>query len=170
MSSSGNRHATRRRFVASVLGAAVLALSLAGTVLAGLVSGSLPGAGFTFTSTTVNAVNMDGNGVHLKAKGPVEVKTTYSKVAPTGALLGWHYHNGPVIVTVAVGTLTFLDENCRAWDLSAGESYIESTGQVLNAYLDPAKNAGLSAVEWFTTRLHPAGSADPVPVPEPCTP
>lgn len=169
MSSSGNRHGTRRRFLASVLTAAVLVLSLVGTVLAGLVSGSLPSVGFTFTSTTVNAVNMDGNGIHLKAKGPIDVKQTYSKVAPTGALLGWHYHNGPVIVTVAVGTLTFLDANCQAWDLRAGESYIESTGQVLNAYLDPAKNAGLSAVEWFTTRLYPAGSADPVAVPAPCT-
>lgn len=170
MSSSGIVKATRRRFFASVLAAAVLVLALTGTVLAGLVGGLLPSAGFTFTSTAVNAVNMDGNGIHLKTKGPVDVKTTYSQVAPTGALLGWHYHNGPVIVTVAIGTITYLDENCGAWDLSAGQSYIESTGEILNAYLDPSKNAGLGAVEWFTTRIYPAGSADPVAVPAPCTP
>jgi len=170
MSSSEDRRTKRRRMLASPVGAAILVIALAGTALAGLVGGSLPSAGFTYTSTTINAADISGQGIHLKSKGPVDVKTTYSKVAPTGALLGWHYHNGPVIVTVAIGTLTFLDGNCQAWDLTAGQSYIESTGQVLNAYLDPSKNAGLSTVEWFTTRIYPAGSADPVAVSAPCTP
>jgi hypothetical protein len=143
-----------------------LVLVLAGSAFAGL-SGSLPGAAFTFTSTTVNAVNMDGNGIHLKTKGSINVKTTYSIVAPTGALLGWHYHDGPVIVTVAVGTITFVDRSCGTWDVSAGESYIESTGEILNAFLDPAKNTG--SVEWFTTRLYPLNSSDPVGVSAPCS-
>lgn len=152
------------------VGAAILSLALAGTAFAGLVGGTLPGASFTFTSTSVNEAAMSGDGIHLKVKGPIDVKTTYSKVVPTGALLGWHYHNGPVVVTVALGTITFLDDNCRAWDLAAGQSYIESTGEVLNAYLDPAKNGGLGTVEWFTTWLYPAGAGDPVAVPEPCAP
>ena len=154
----------------ALVGALALSLVTATTAVAGLVSGSLPGAAFTFTSTSINAVDIGGNGIHLKTKGPVDVKTTYTKLAPTGALTGWHYHNGPVIVTVAIGTLTYLDGACNEWDLGAGQSYIESTGEVLNAYLDPVKNSGLSYVEWFTTRLYPAGAADPVPVPAPCTP
>ena len=157
----------KTRLVAAGAGL-TLAVAIAGTALGGLVSGSLPALAFTFTSTTINSVNMDGNGIHLKAKGPVSVKTTYTKLAPTGALTGWHYHNGPVIVTVAVGTLTYLDAECNEWDLSAGQSYIESTGEILNAYLNPAKNPGLDYVEWFTTRLYPAGGADPVGVPAPC--
>jgi hypothetical protein len=161
---------SRRRAVAGTIGASILLLALAGTTLAGLVGGSLPASGFTFTSTTINAVNMDGNGIHLKTKGPVDVKTTYSKLPPNGALLGWHYHQGPVIVTVAVGTLTVVNGACQTWDVTAGQSYIESAGQVLNAFLDPGKNAGLDTVEWFTTRLYPAGSSDPVPVPAPCEP
>jgi hypothetical protein len=156
--------------VSSLAVAAILALVVAGTALAGLVSGALPGSAFTFTSTSINVVNMAGTGVHLKTTGPINVKTTYSRVAPTGALLGWHYHNGPVILTVTVGTITLLDGDCQSWDVSAGQTYIESTGQVLNAYLDPAKNSGLSTVEWFTTRLYPAGTGDPVEVAAPCNP
>ena len=161
------RHKRRRL---ALIGALALSLVTATTAMAGLVSGSLPGAAFTFTSTTINNVDMGGSGIKLKTKAPIDVKTTYTKLAPTGALTGWHYHNGPVIVTVAIGTLTYLDANCHQWDLTAGQSYIESTGEVLNAYLDPVKNAGLANVEWFTTRLYPAGAADPVGVAAPCTP
>ena len=170
MYSTGIRRPTRRTLrLGSIAVGAILVLALAGTTLAGLVSGTLPALPFTFTSTTINDVNMTGDGIHLKTKGSVNVKTTYTKLAPTGALTGWHYHNGPVIVTVAVGTLTYLDAECHEWDLSAGQSYIESTGEVLNAYLNPTKNVGLDNVEWFTTRLYPAGAADPVVVEAPCT-
>ena len=170
MFSTGTRRPTRRTVrLGSIAAGGVLVLALAGTALAGLVSGSLPASGFTFTSGTINDVNMDGNGVHLKIKGNVTVKTTYTRLAPTGALFGWHYHNGPVIVTVTTGTLTYIGGAlCNQWDLSAGQSYIESTGEVLNAYADPVKNAGIANVEWFTTRLYPEGATDPVPVPAPC--
>jgi hypothetical protein len=163
-----------RKLVLITALAASLALVATGTALAELISGSLPGAGFTFTSVSDNVVNMadvgTGTGIHMKTKGPVNVKTTYSRVVPGPNLLGWHYHNGPVIVTVTVGTLTFYDAACGTWDLSAGHTYLESTGEVLNARLVPEKNAGISTVEWFTTRLYPDGTEDPVGVDAPCTP
>jgi hypothetical protein len=171
MNPMGIQPAARRGIRLTSVGVTtVLALALAGSAFAGLAGGSLPANGFTFTSTTVNDVSMTGSGIHLKTKGSINVKTTYTRLAPTGALTGWHYHNGPVIVTVAVGTLTYLDAQCREWDLSAGQSYIESTGEVLNAYLNPAKNTDLDNVEWFTTRLYPAGAGDPVGVAAPCVP
>jgi len=109
--------------------------------------------------------------VDLRASKAANIKTTYSRVPPSTTFeSGWHYHNGPVIVTVTAGTLTFIDKNCGAWDLSAGHTYIESPKQVLNAKAIPAKNAGIDNVEWFTTRLYPDGAIDPVPVPAPCTP
>lgn len=170
-SDTGRIARTRVRRISSIVTATILVLALAGSALAGLVSGSLPSAAFTYTSVTDNAVNMDGNGIHLKTKGSVNVKTTYSQIAPSEAFVGgWHYHNGPVIVTVTVGTLTFFDASCSSWDVSAGHTYIESTGQLLNAKILPSKNAGIATVEWFTTRLYPAGSGDPVAVPAPCTP
>jgi len=114
---------------------------------------------------------MAGDGIHLKTKGSINVKTTYSRVAPDPAFTaGWHFHNGPVIVTVTVGTLTFFDGNCGTWDLTAGHTYLETTGEVLNAKILPAKNAGIANVEWFTTRLYPDGTIDPVPVDPPCSP
>lgn len=168
MSSTGNRR-PRRRTLASIAAAVLILLGLAGPAVAGLIGGSLPASAFTFTSRTINSVDIGGSGIKLKTRGAIDVKTTYTKLAPTGALTGWHYHNGPVIVTVAVGTLTYVDAQCNTWDLPAGESYIESTGEVLNAFLDPGKNSGLSYVEWFTTRMYPAGAADPVAVAAPCT-
>jgi hypothetical protein len=109
--------------------------------------------------------------IDLRANKPINVKTTYSRVPPSPDLnQGWHYHNGPVIVTVTVGTLTFYDSACGTWDVTAGHTYIESPRQVLNAKTLPDKNAGIATVEWFTTRLYPNGAIDPVPVSAPCTP
>jgi quercetin dioxygenase-like cupin family protein len=166
---SGLGFARRLTLVGALLTA--LALTTAGTALGGLVGGSLPTAGFTFTSVTDNEVNIAGDGIHLKTKGSVNVKTTYTRFAPSATtFFGWHYHQGPVILTVTAGPLTYLDAACHTWDVTAGHSYIESPGEVLNAMADPAKNVGVATVEWFTTRLYPADGADPVPVDAPCTP
>ena len=109
--------------------------------------------------------------IDLRAIQSTNVKTTYSRVPPsTSYEAGWHSHNGPVIVTVAVGTLTLYDILCRAIDVGAGQSYIESPRQVLNAKVLPLKNPGVDNVEWFTTRLYPAGAIDPVPAAAPCAP
>lgn len=165
-----NTSSARRLVPAGLLAAGLLVVAAAPSALAGLVGGSLPTAGFTFVSTTDGGVNVRGNGIQLFARGPVDVKSTYSRVPPSGALLGWHHHNGPVLVSVTRGTLTLVDGNCSTRDITVGETYVESPGQVLNAYADPAKNAGLGAVEWFTTRMYPAGATDPVPDTAPCTP
>jgi len=163
----------RRRKVGrvAVLVAVAMALVLGtSTVSAALVGGSLPTAGLTYLSVTENAVNMAGDAIRLKIKDNVTVKTTYTIVTPADQILGgWHYHNGPVIVTVTAGTLTFFGSSCETWDVSAGETYIESAGQVLNAKAVTSKNPG-GSLQWFTTRLYPEGAIDPVPVDAPCTP
>ncbi len=109
--------------------------------------------------------------IDLRAGKATNVKTTYSRVPPSPTFeAGWHYHNGPVVVTVTAGALTLIDSKCASWDVVAGHTYIESPGQVLNAKALPAKNAGVDNVEWFTTRLYSSGAIDPVPVAAPCTP
>jgi quercetin dioxygenase-like cupin family protein len=166
-SDSGTRRCIGRLTMTLAL-AMTLVVATSTVVSAALVSGSLPATAFTYLSTTQNAVNMAGDAVRLKIKDDVTVKTTYTIVTPADQIVGgWHYHNGPVIVTVAVGTLTFFDANCGTWDVSAGQTYIESAGQVLNAKALVSKNA--ATLEWFTTRLYP-GATDPVPVAAPCTP
>ena len=108
--------------------------------------------------------------IDLRASRSVNVKMTYSRVPPSASYeAGWHIHDGPVVVTVTVGTLTLVDSECNSVDVGAGHSYVESPGEVLNARALPAKNAGVQDVEWFTTRLYPSGAIDPVPVAAPCT-
>jgi hypothetical protein len=149
--------------------ASTLAVMSASSALGVLVGGTLPTAAYSFLSVTDNAVNVTGDGVHLKTKGSTNIKTTYSRVAPNPAFAaGWHFHNGPVIVTVTMGTLTFYDSACATWDVSAGHTYIESTGEILNAKVLPERNAGVATVEWFTTRLYPEGTTDPVEAEAPC--
>jgi len=161
------RRLGRLGVVAAVGTALILGTS---AVNAALVSGSLPSAGLTYTSLTENAVNMAGDPIRLKIKDNVTVKTTYSFATPNDtALVGtWHYHNGPVFVTVTAGTLTLYDATCGSWDIAAGQTYIESAGQVLVAKALTSKNT--AAVQWFTTRLYPEGAIDPVQIDAPCTP
>jgi len=71
-------------------------------------------------------------------------------------------------VTVTAGTLTLFDASCNSWDIAAGQTYIESTGQVLVAKAFASKNT--ENVQWFTTRVYPEGAVDPVAVDAPCTP
>ena len=161
------RRLGRLGVVAAVGTALILGTS---TVNAALVGGTLPTAGVTYTSLTENAVNMAGDPIRLKIKDNVTVKTTYSFAAPSDtALIGtWHYHNGPVFVTVTAGTLTLYDASCNSWDIGEGQTYIESEGQVLVGKALASKNT--APVQWFTTRLYPQGAIDPVPVDAPCTP
>lgn len=164
-----SRRPARRLTLVVALGL-TLALAVSGSALGGL-AGTLPAVGFAYTSDGINEVNVAGNGIQFKTKGAVDFKTTYSRVDPSAALLGpWHYHNGPVFVTVTSGTLTFYGSDCTSWDVGEGETFIESTGQVLNAKALPEKNAAVSKVEWFTTRIYPNGAADPQGVTAPCTP
>jgi hypothetical protein len=157
-----------RTRLGAVVVAATLSLASAGVTLAGLTGGSLPATGLTFLSVSQNGVNMAGDVVRLKIKDGVTVKTTYSIVATSESFVGgWHYHTGPVIVTVTSGTLTFYNAACGTWDISAGQTYIESAGEILVAKALPSKNIG--SVEWFTTRLYP-GAVDPVTVDAPCLP
>jgi hypothetical protein len=163
---------SRRRFgrLGTPIAIAMASVLAGATVVeAALISGSLPTSGLTYVSSSINSVNMAGDAVRLKIKGELAVKTTYAIVAPSEAFVGgWHFHNGPVIVTVTAGTLTFYGADCGTWDVTAGHTYIESAGEILNAKVLTSRNSGNA--EWFTTRLYPVGASDPVPVDAPCTP
>jgi hypothetical protein len=109
--------------------------------------------------------------VNLHEGKLTNVKTTYSRVPPSDTYeAGWHFHNGPVFVTVTVGTLTLIDKSCAEIDILPGHTYIESPKEVLNARVLPSKNPGVANVEWFTSRVYPEGTIDPVPVAAPCIP
>jgi hypothetical protein len=194
----GHRTRTQARRLSRIVAlGATLLVATTGSTMAGLDGGELPVAGFTHTSMVDDIVEPMGGistsgsladvyawladvaraerrasghvGADLGMSGPIAVRTTYTlEPADPWYRLGWHANNGPVIVTVTTGTLTFVDDTCQTFDLVAGHTHIESTGQVLNALLLPEKNPGGAAVGWFTTRLYPDGATDPVEIDAPC--
>ncbi len=113
----------------------------------------------------VNKVDIERNGIEFETNRKVDVITTFSSQPSTWVGSGWHYHNGPVFVSVTQGTLTFWTTKCRKFQITAGQGYIESSGQVLLA-----KNLDSTTVaEWFTSRVIPYQTnglpgIDPVPV------
>lgn len=141
-------------------------------------TGKLPVAAFTHSSVVdddltladIYAGQADADpGVDIDVSGSVAVETVYTLERPeVGYESGWYLHSGPAIFTVTVGTLTFIDDRCQTFDLVAGQSYIESPGEILNAVLVPDKNRDGEAVGWFTTRLSPVGAVAPLPVEDPC--
>ena len=147
----------RRRHSLVVVVVATLALVTATTVLAV--------ATFPTRVAVVNKVDIDRNGIDFETSRKVDVITTFSSQPSTWVGSGWHYHNGPVFISVTTGTLTFWTTTCRKFQITAGQGYIESTGQVLLA-----KNLDSTTVaEWYTSRVIPyqtngSPGIDPVPV------
>ncbi len=147
----------RRRHSLVVVVVATLALVTATTVLAVATSPT--------RVAVVNKVDIDRNGIDFETSRKVDVITTFSSQPSTWAGSGWHYHNGPVFVSVTMGTLTFWTTTCRKFQITAGQGYIESTGQVLLA-----KNLDSTTMaEWYTSRVIPYQTnglpgIDPVPV------
>ncbi|MDQ2853333.1 MAG: hypothetical protein M3R32_00555 [Chloroflexota bacterium] len=146
-----------RRRLSFVVVVAILALVSAATVLAVT---TLP-----IRVAVVNKVDIDRNGIDFETERKVDVITTFSSQPSTWAGSGWHYHNGPVFVSVTMGTLTFWTSTCRKIQITAGQGYIESAGQILLA-----KNLDSTTVaEWYTSRVIPyqtngTPGLDPVPV------
>ena len=104
---------TAGRIALTIGAVVVLVLMTVSIALAGLVGGSLPTTGFTFTSVTDNTVDITGSGSHLKTRDSVNVKSAYSRVAPSSALLGWHFHDAPVFVTVTVTRAQLIQHECN---------------------------------------------------------
>lgn len=133
----------RRKLLTIMASIAAVAVITSSTVLA---AATFP----TRVSVAVH-VDSDGGGVQFENTRNVDVITTFSSQPSTWAGSGWHYHEGPVFISVTQGTLTFYRKNCKTFTISAGHGYIESRHQVLLAKnLDTKVNA-----EWFTTRIIP---------------
>ena len=77
-------------------------------------------------ATFGSSVRADGAGVDFRTRGPKQALVTSITVDP-GGTFGWHSHPGPVLVTVAKGTLAeFHAEGSRRW-LAAVRSGLFST-------------------------------------------
>jgi quercetin dioxygenase-like cupin family protein len=108
-------------------------------------------------ATFGSSVRADGAGVHFRTRGPKQALVTSITVDP-GGTFGWHSHPGPVIVTVAKGTLAEFHaegHRCPRTTVTAGQAFVESGGEV-----HLARNAGSTPVELNATFLARPGTTE----------
>jgi quercetin dioxygenase-like cupin family protein len=77
-------------------------------------------------------VNAASSGIQIETDGPKDMLVTSIAVDPGGSF-GWHTHPGPVLVSVATGTLTFYRaerHECQRGTFTAGQGFIEDGGDV----------------------------------------
>jgi quercetin dioxygenase-like cupin family protein len=108
-------------------------------------------------ATFGSSVHADGAGVDFRTSGPTQALVTSITVDP-GGTFGWHSHPGPVLVTVAKGTLAEFHadgRSCPRTTVTAGQAFVESGGEV-----HLARNAGSTPVELNATFLARPGTSD----------
>ena len=100
----------------------------------------------------------------LKSHDNTDIVVVRNVVAP-GGHSGWHYHPGPVLVTVTTGTITFYmgdDPSCSPHVHPAGTTFFENGGMV-----GIARNEGTVEATAVATFFVPAGSATRLDAPAP---
>ena len=108
-------------------------------------------------ATFGSSVHADGAGVDFRTRGPKQALVT-SITVDRGGTFGWHSHPGPVLVTVAKGTLAEFHaegDRCPRTTVTAGQAFVESGGEV-----HLARNAGSTPVELNATFLARPGTTE----------
>jgi quercetin dioxygenase-like cupin family protein len=142
-----------RRNSRGTLGAALLALSLAG-VFAGT---ALATPASQFVGTALARGTMDApyqrnlGDVKFQTKGAVVFNVVSVNVAAGGSS-GWHSHPGLVLVTVKQGAITFYDQSCNAVVHPTGTTFIEAEGDGPGL----ARNEGSVEAIVYVTYIAPA--------------
>ena len=147
-----------------MLGLAVLAGAAALTVLAvtafgGTTHRAQP-TGVTITplaQATIPAVHASSGGIQIKTHRPKDMLVTSIVVDPAGSF-GWHTHPGPVLVSIASGTLSLYHaerRHCHRDTVTAGQGFIEDGGDV-----HLARNEGATPVQLYVTFLAPTGTTE----------
>jgi quercetin dioxygenase-like cupin family protein len=133
-----------------------------------LSTAGIAGPSFTaavgFVGTTVGRGNLgtfqikskaNGYDVQLKSHDNTDIAVSTIGVEP-GGHSGWHFHPGPVLVIVKVGTITFYhgdDPTCTGTRHPAGTAFIEEGGDV-----GIARNETTGVDTVVATFFVPAGS------------
>jgi quercetin dioxygenase-like cupin family protein len=129
-----------------------------GVVITPLAQATIPGR-----------VTARSSGITVKTAGARDVLSTAITVDPAGTF-GWHTHPGPVIVSVASGTLTLYEAHggrCTHRRVGPGKAFVDTGGDV-----HLARNEGPDPVQIYATFLAPKGTTSfltPVPAPGGCS-
>lgn len=103
--------------------------------------------------------------VKLQIRGDTDVFTQKIDIEP-GGHTGWHSHPGPVLVTIAAGTMTLYqgdDATCSPRTVGVGETFIDPGGG--NVHI--ARNEGTETLVLYATYLLPAAAGARIDVPNP---
>jgi quercetin dioxygenase-like cupin family protein len=107
--------------------------------------------------TLASSVRAKAAGIEITTNGRKDILATRITVDPGGSF-GWHSHPGPVLVTMAKGTLTVFDatkHGCRRSTVSTGDAFIED-----GHHVHLARNEGSAPVELNATFLARPGTTD----------
>jgi hypothetical protein len=135
------------------LGAAIVAVAVIATSAA--VALGSPSLGFVPTNLVTGNLNNDvkwnSDRVKFQTKDPTDVRVQRIEIAP-GGYSGWHHHPGVVIVTVASGTVTFMESDCSSTTygpgLPAGSVFVEGGD-------DPAQASSADGATVYATFVAP---------------
>ena len=95
-----------------------------------------------------------GRRVQAQDPRPSEFVVRHITIQPGGST-GWHYHPGTLLAVVQQGSLTRIDDDCRAVVYSAGQSLVEPSG---SRHVHIGRNLGSEPVELYVTYVKPIGS------------
>lgn len=118
-------------------------------------------------ATIPDRVKARGAGITIRTKGPRDLLVTSITVAP-GGTFGWHTHPGPVLVSVASGTLSLYESHhhgCSKRSVGAGQGFVEA-----GEHLHLARNEGSEPVRIYASFLARTGTKEFLaPAPDPGT-
>jgi quercetin dioxygenase-like cupin family protein len=114
-------------------------------------------------SGSVLASGILADGIALTAAGAIDVTTRQVTMRP-GACTGWHYHPGPVIVTIVEGSVTVILADGTATAFHTGHTFIEHGGAHC---IHQGCNLGRDPLRLCATYLLPAGSPWAISTPPP---
>jgi hypothetical protein len=103
-------------------------------------------------ATVDQPINIEHDQIRLHTIRSLDVLQVQNS-APSGWSSGWHEHNGPVIVSIRSGSLTFYQGSCTGVTVAAGHAFVEEPGVPVLA-----RDEDSTGASWFTTQLIPVGA------------
>ena len=142
---------------------------IAGVAVCAVGLGVLPAAAqatpASGVTATVLAQGTTDGGLRLTTHGPSEFVVRHITIQPGGST-GWHYHPGTLLAVVQHGSLTRIDDDCRAVVYATGQSLVEPSG---SRHVHIGRNLGTEPVELYVTYVNPIGSPLSVDAADPCS-
>jgi mannose-6-phosphate isomerase-like protein (cupin superfamily) len=137
-----------------------LGLGLAAVLASIGMVAATPGSGATattFSRGTLDAgIKVYTPDLKFATRDEIDVVTQTITITP-GGQTGWHSHPGPVIVTIAAGTMTFYDgddASCARTTYATGDSFVDRGG----GHVHNARNEGATDLVLYATYLLPVGA------------